>query len=140
MKTNKSVLLLNAAAVAAVVASSVGGCASPDMRITEYRYNVYNNGGYFFGEGRLELHESPEGASVRIVSGTPGVSQCVSVLHPAKVTRDETYTTIVSQPAFANCDEEKYQIRNDGSGGVRYGFANGDWVKDQFNRGLTPKK
>lgn len=133
MKYAKS--LLAAVASAAVVL----GCASPLTRLSVYRYNVYNNGGYFFGEGRLELREDPDGASMRVVSGTPGVSNCVSVSQKVKVSRDEQFTTIIAEPLYTGCDLTKYEIRNDGKGGTRYAKVNGEWVRDQFDRGLTPK-
>lgn len=55
------------------------------------------------------------------------------------MTRDAAYTAIVTDPAFGNCDQTKYEIRNDGTGGSRYTLVDGQWSKDQYDRGLTPR-
>lgn len=124
---------------ASICATTLAGCTTPGTHLSTYRYNVFNNTGVRFGEGRLELSESPKGAKVRIVLATSEMSQCVASSLKASVTRDEIYTTIVTEPAFGNCDTVKFQIRNDGKGGTRYALVGGEWVKDQYDRGLTPK-
>lgn len=114
------------------------GCATPNERLSVYNYSLYYSMGTMDRVGRLELLETPKGASVRIISGSNS-SQCVASRLSATVTRDDSFTTIVTDPAFGNCDSVKYQIRNDGKGGARYTLVGGEWIKDQYDRVLTPR-
>lgn len=131
----------NLKAFVAVMMCVVGllGCATPGERVSVYNYNLYFTLGNFDRAGDLVLRESSQGATVRIVAGV-GMSPCITSPLTATVTWDATYTTIETDPLFGNCDRTKYQIKNDGSGGSRYTFANGLWTKDAYDRGLTPKK
>ena len=58
----------------------------------------------------------------------------------AHVSKTEDLTTITVEPALLGCDEIRFVIKNDGTGGKRQVKQGGEWVDDGFDRGLTLRK
>ena len=59
---------------------------------------------------------------------------------PAEVEKTAENTTITVKPLLADCEQFRYVIRNDGSGGVKQVQRGGKWVNDGFDHDLTPAK
>jgi hypothetical protein len=109
----------------------------------EYKYYKQGPGGAYerdrFFNGSVELTEKDGKASMRVVANVGTRNSCLRGDIPANVTKTETTTTIELQ-MLQGCDETRYVIRNDGSGGEREVKRNDKWVKDGFDHGLTPIK
>ncbi len=58
----------------------------------------------------------------------------------AQVTKTGDVTTITVEPALIGCEEIRFLIKNDGTGGSRQIKTGGEWVDDGFDRGLTLRK
>jgi hypothetical protein len=58
----------------------------------------------------------------------------------AQVTKTVEATTITVAPAMIGCEEIRFVIKNDGTGGVRQIKNGGDWADDGFERDLTLRK
>ena len=58
----------------------------------------------------------------------------------AQVTKTEHVTTITVEPALIGCEEIRFVIKNDGTGGQRQIKKGGEWMDDGFARGLTARK
>ena len=59
---------------------------------------------------------------------------------PAKVERTAELTTITVSPTVSGCEEFRYTVKNDGSGGVKHTLRSEKWVRSPFDHGLTPVK
>ena len=109
----------------------------------EYKsYKKDGKGGTYnkdrFTVGTISVEEKDGKASFRMVAG--GVDACLRGAVPAVVTRTAETTLIELQQTMAGCDEIRYLIRNDGSGGEREVKRGDRWAKDGFDHGLTPAK
>ena len=58
----------------------------------------------------------------------------------AVVSRTEAETIITIEPKLTGCEEIRFIIKNDGSGGRREVKNASDWVWDGAKRGLTLRK
>lgn len=58
----------------------------------------------------------------------------------ADVAKTAAHTTITVEPAMFGCEEIRFVIKNDGTGGVRQVRRGGEWVDDGVDRGLTLRK
>lgn len=125
-------------AIAALMAITAG-CANLDTRVSAYGYTVYGQLGEKVGAGRLELTETAGQASVRITTDQVKVSPCLQARLNAHVWRDETTTTIITEPASGVCEPYMYVIRNDGGGGKQYTQVLGAWAQETLNQDLTPR-
>jgi opacity protein-like surface antigen len=108
----------------------------------EYRYYKLGPGGQYekdrFVAGTLSLMDEKDGkGTVRIVAGQGKGNNCTRGDLPAAVTKSDATTTLELQ-LLTGCDETRYVIRNDGSGGEREIRRNDKWVKDGYEHGLTP--
>jgi hypothetical protein len=92
-----------------------------------------------FTTGTISIEEKDGQASFRMAAGSSGV--CYRGSLPATVTKTDTTTVIEVTKPVSGCEEFRYVIQNDGSGGVKEYRRSGDeWVKSKFDHGLTPKK
>ena len=108
----------------------------------EYRYYKLGPGGQYekdrFVAGTLSLMDEKDGkGTVRIVAGQGKGNNCTRGDLTAAVTKTDTTTTIEPQ-LLTGCEEMRYVIRNDGSGGEREIRRSDKWVKDGYEHGLTP--
>jgi hypothetical protein len=109
-----------------------------------WEYLSFNAGG--FGKrgtgptatGYVALEEVNGKATFRFV--VSGLGACYQTALDAAVTKTGTTTTITLVPAMQGCDQVRFVISNDGTGGRREVKQGADWVWDGFDRGLTPKK
>ena len=108
----------------------------------EYKYYRLGPGGQYekerFVVGSIALLDEKDGkGTVRIIAGQGKSNNCTRGDLPATVTKTDATTTIEVQ-LLTGCDETRYVIRNDGSGGEREIKRNDKWVKDGYEHGLTP--
>ncbi len=67
-------------------------------------------------------------------------SKCFSSELEATVERTEKSIKIEAKPLFNGCEEIRFVIAADGSGGKRYSKNGDKWIWDGFDRGLTLNK
>ena len=92
-----------------------------------------------FTVGTISIVENGDGkAAFRFTVGR--VDVCYRGELPATVTRTAELTTIEVTQVVPGCEELRYVIRNDGSGGTREARRGDAWVKSPFDHGLTPVK
>lgn len=58
----------------------------------------------------------------------------------AQVHKTAELTTITVEPALPGCEEIRFLIKNDGTGGKRQERRGDDWIDDGFERGLTLRR
>jgi hypothetical protein len=109
----------------------------------EYKsYKKGGHGGQYDKEryimGTVSLEERDGKAVFRLAAGA--TDACLRGEIPAVVTRSDATTTIELQQTLAGCEQIRYVIRNDGSGGNRETKRGDNWVGDRFDHGLTPVK
>jgi hypothetical protein len=109
----------------------------------DYKYYKQGPGGAYerdrFFNGSVELTEKDGKATLRVIANVSPRNTCLRGEVPAIVTKTDATTTIEPQ-MLQGCDEFRYVIRNDGSGGVREVKRNDKWISDGFEHGLTPAK
>lgn len=92
-----------------------------------------------FRSSTIMLTEKDGKAVFRML--TAGRDICISASDmPADVERTPELTIIVVKPPVAGCEPFRYEIRNDGSGGVRMNRKGERWVSDGLDHDLTPAK
>jgi hypothetical protein len=123
------------------LATSLGALAEQSW---EYKYYKLGAGGQYekdrFVVGTVTLLDEKDGkGTVRILAGQGKGNNCTRGDLPATVTKTDATTTLELQ-LLQGCEETRYVIRNDGSGGEREIKRNDKWVKDGYDHGLTPAK
>lgn len=92
-----------------------------------------------FLTSKITLTERDGKAEFRML--TAGRDMCISGSDmPADVERTPELTIIVVNPPIAGCEPFRYEIRNDGSGGIRKSRKGDRWVSDGLDHDLTPIK
>ncbi len=101
-----------------------------------------NAGGQYnkdnFVAGTISVEEKDGKASFRMVAGNLDI--CYRGALPVTLTKTDVVTLIEVQQAVSGCEEFRYTIRNDGSGGFKEVRQGERWVKSRFDHGLTPIK
>jgi hypothetical protein len=134
-------------AVLAVVtlAALVALLAASNAHAQSWEYKSYKKGGSGgqydkenFVAGTISVEQKDGQWYFRMTAGR--VDVCYRGALPATVTRTDEVTTIeVTQPV-QGCEEFRYTIRNDGSGGFKETKVGERWAKSRFDHGLTPTK
>ncbi len=143
MKHPLVMLTASAALSLLLLAFAAGTHAQTATQSWEYKsYKKNASGGSFdkdnFVAGTISVEEKDGQASFRMIAGK--VDICYRGALPATVTRTDALTVIeVTQPV-TGCEEFRYTIRNDGSGGFKETKIGDRWVKSRFDHGLTPVK
>jgi hypothetical protein len=123
----------------ALLATALGAFA----QTWDYKYYKQGPGGAYerdrFFSGSVELNEKDGKATMRLVANMGARNNCLRGEVPALVTKTDATTTIEPQ-LMQGCDEFRYVIRNDGSGGEREVKRNDKWITDGFDHGLTRAK
>ena len=108
----------------------------------EYKsYKKHGAGGQYdkndFVAGTISVEQKGDKWSFRMIAGR--VDVCYRGVLPATVSKTEELTTIeVTQPV-PGCEQFRYTIRNDGSGGYKEILEGEQWRRTRFDHGLTPK-
>ena len=118
-------------------------CASAQAQTWEYKsYKKQGMGGQYnkdvFVAGTISVEEKDGKAFFSMNSGA--VDACLRGSIPAVVTKTDETTIIEPQITLSGCEQFRYVIRNDGSGGIREHLRGDKWVNDKFDHALTPKK
>lgn len=120
------------------------GTASAETQSWEYKsYRKDKVSGKYskdnYTTGTIGIEEKDGKAMFKMQAGNLDV--CYRAPLPATVTRTEASTVIeVTQPV-AGCEQFRYTIANDGSGGFKETReGDGAWRRSTFDHGLTPKK
>ncbi len=86
--------------------------------------------------GTISVEEKDGKSWFRMTAGHLDV--CYRGALPAMVTRSAETTVIEVEQVVAGCEQFRYTIRNDGSGGTKEIRHGERWVKNRFDHGLTP--
>jgi len=89
-------------------------------------------------DGTISLEDKDGKALLRMTAGP--VDICLKGAVPVVVEKAEQTTTITVPPPVTGCEEFRYVIKNDGSGGTRQVKRGEKWVNDTFEHLLTLKK
>jgi hypothetical protein len=115
----------------------VAGTAISDTK-TEWNYQSYNvNSGEISAPGYLTLEESEKGSTLKIF--VPGLVTCFSRTLDAVVSRTDQFITITTIPAIHGCEQNRFVLKVDGTGGTRQTKVNDKWIRDKKERLLTIK-
>lgn len=138
------VLLAASAAVSLVLLAMAATVHAQGVNQSwEYKsYKKAGPGGQYdkdnFIAGTISVEQKGDQAYFRMTAGR--VDVCYRGALPAAVARTDELTTIeVTQPV-PGCEEFRYTIRNDGSGGFKETKVGERWVKSRYDHGLTPSK
>lgn len=88
--------------------------------------------------GTVTLVEKDGRAIFRMSAGP--LSKCYRGDLNALVTRADATTIITVPPLLTSCEEIRFVIKNDGTGGQREVKQGSEWVWDGFDRELTLQK
>ncbi|MET0207931.1 MAG: hypothetical protein ABW220_02750 [Burkholderiaceae bacterium] len=145
MNGRHPLVVIAASAAVSLVLLAVAASAHAQATANSWEYKSYKKagaGGQYdkdnFVTGTIAVEEADGKASFRLIAGK--VDVCYRGALPAVVTRTPELTTIeVTQPV-PGCEEFRYTIRNDGSGGFKEVKVGDAWRKSRFDHGLTPVK
>ena len=145
MSRRQSFVVLAGSAAVSLVLLAVAASAHAQAATQSWEYKSYKKGGPGgqydkdnFVAGTIAVEEKDGKAFFRLIAGKADV--CYRGALPAVVERTPELTTIeVTQPV-PGCEEFRYTIRNDGSGGFKETKIGDAWRKSRFDHGLTPVK
>ncbi len=125
------------------LAAALGLCASAHAQTWEYKsYKRGGQGGQYdptrYVSGTISVEEKDGKHWFRMIAGA--VDVCYAGALPVKLTKTDATTTIEVEQPVSGCEEFRYVINNDGSGGVKETRRGERWVKSRFDHGLTPVK
>jgi hypothetical protein len=98
--------------------------------------NQYDKGNYV--DGTITLEEKDGKGVMRLTAGS--VDICLRGELAVAVEKTGETTIITVPPPVTGCEEIRYVIKNDGSGGTRQVKRGDAWVNDRFEHLLTLKK
>ncbi|CAN5907373.1 hypothetical protein BH11PSE13_BH11PSE13_32940 [soil metagenome] len=116
-------------------------CMTAQAQTWEYKSYKKKNGVFdkqLFNIGEVSLEQKDGKAYWHMVAG--GTDACLRGDIPATVTKTDAVTTVELQPAMSGCEQIRYVIKIDGSGGDREVKQGEKWVRDTWDHGLTLKK
>ena len=124
----------------ALAAIAISGAAA--AQTWNYKSYKKNSTGQWdkneFVAGTISVEEKDGEAFFTLSAGRTDL--CYRGKLPASVTKTEAVTVIeVTQPV-PGCEQFRYTIRNDGSGGIKETKTGDRWVKNGFDFDLTPKR
>jgi hypothetical protein len=95
-----------------------------------------------FRTSTITLKDEKDGkGTFRMIMAAARPDPCISAGDlPAEVQRDAETVTITVVPTLHGCEQFRYVIKTDGSGGVRMHRRSGEWKADGFDHDLTPAK
>ena len=102
-----------------------------------WEYRAYNSVG-MSGIGYVTLEEQDGKSKFRFFSGS--LNTCFQGPLDANTTKTEATLTITLVPRLQGCEEVRFVLKNDGTGGQREVKGGTEWVWDQRDRGLSLKK
>lgn len=130
------------AAVAALILLAATEAGAQSWEYQAYQSRTSNSSGAAAGDrtalGYITVEDKGRKAVFRMVAGR--LDSCYSRDIDATVIKTEATTTITLVPSLRGCEEVRFVIKNDGTGGQRETKKGSDWVWDGFDRGLTPRK
>ena len=110
---------------------------------TYQSYATGQGGGTYSNKDRLApgyvtLEDNGGRAVFKMSAGN--LNKCYQGELDAVVTKTEATTIIATVPRLRGCEEIRFVIRNDGTGGQREIKKGENWVWDGLDRGLTLRK
>jgi|SRR5450631_192772 hypothetical protein len=122
--------------VAGLLASALASAESWDYRT--YAPGSASRLGGASAPGYLTLQEKAGESRINIVA--PNLNACYESELQASVERTDQSIVITVMPRFPSCEEVRFVIKADGTGGVRQVKRGGAWADDGTERGLTIRK
>jgi hypothetical protein len=119
----------------ALVASTVAAIGGIKTEWNYQSYDIRNN--LAVAPGYITLYEAESGTTLKIF--VPNMIKCFQQTRDATVERTEKTITITTTPAIDGCDQIRFVLKADGTGGTRQTRVNDKWVIDKRERVLTIK-
>lgn len=116
---------------------TIGLLASHQTQAESWNYQSYNQGGPA-APGYITLEEEKGEGRLTFFSGQMDV--CYRGELKASVDRTDQTIVITIVPKFADCEQVRFVIKTDGTGGTRQTKKGEDWVPDRVQRLLTIRK
>lgn len=104
-----------------------------------YDRNAPNAAGYG-GPGVSHLRLDGHAGDYRITIVAPGLATCFAAPLKATVRQSATALVITTEPRLPDCEEVRFVVAIDGSGGRREVRRAGQWRWDRLERGLRLQK
>jgi len=123
--------------VMCLLLATIGVLTSHQTKAESWDYQTYNRSGPA-APGYVTL-EDKEGQS-RITIVAPQMDLCYQGYLKATVDRTDQTIVITVAPKLSGCDEIRFVIKTDGTGGTRQVKRGEQWVQDGVNRLLTIRK
>ncbi len=112
--------------------------AASNATAQSWTYQSYRTDRSPEAPGYITLEEKDGAGIFRIYAGR--LNTCYQTELKATVTKTDATTIITIVPRLTGCEEVRFVIRNDGTGGQRELKTGVDWVWDGLDRRLTPRK
>ena len=109
----------------------------PSAFAQTWDYQSYNRDGRS-APGYIQLTEKEGKATLQMLAGN--LINCYRGTLPVTVTRTDTTIVLTVPPLLTGCDEIRFVMKNDGTGGRREVRRGDEWVWDNLERGLTLRK
>ena len=118
-----------------VILLATAAFGAAQIHAETWNYQSYSKG-LPSAPGYVTLEENNGEATLRMVAGN--LDQCLSREMKATVERTESIITITTAPVMVGCEEYRFVIKADGTGGTRaHKTSNGEWVLDKTDRKMT---
>jgi serine/threonine-protein kinase len=112
--------------------------AAQKVGAQSWEYQSYRSGGFRSAPGYITVEDKGGKTILRMVAGT--LINCYNGDLDATVIKTEATTIITVVPLLRGCEEIRFVIKNDGTGGQRQIKKGSGWVWDGLDRVLTPIK
>ncbi len=116
-----------------VVLACWGGVASAQ----NWDYQSFNSSG---PSNKVVFYLEKDGEKYFVGFRATNMNRCLHGQQPATVVESAEFLVISKKPIIFGCDELRYTIKKDGSGGKVEKLVNGVWEWDGLERGLTLAK
>ena len=114
--------------------ATIGILCCHATRAESWNYQSYNRNGPA-APGYLTLDAKDGESRIKIVA--PGLGTCYETDLNASVERTDQTIVITVAPRFPSCEEIRFVIKTDGTGGTRQVKRGEAWVNDRTERVLT---
>jgi len=119
--------------------ATIGVATSQAIQAESWNYQTYSiSKGTAAAPGYLTLEESQGESRIKIVA--PKMGTCWETDLKASVERTDQTIVITVVPRFATCEEIRFVIKTDGTGGIVQKKRGDAWVSEPDDRLLTIRK
>lgn len=142
-RTGGFAALLAAGLLAAMAGPACGQDAAPIRTPRSWTYQTYDrnaaNAAGYGGPGVSHVRLEGQEGDYRFTIIAPGLATCYAAPLAAAVTQTASAIIITTVPRIPGCEEVRFVIKADGSGGRRERRVGTNWRWDRLDRGLVAR-